>query len=80
MDKAALLEFVEKQINDSADLIKTGGDNTDLSASGKLRFYMHLRTVLKGKRDAEAFGLLDGINDTLQYLKILPANKTFLSD
>lgn len=46
-------------------------------AKAELNFYQALERVIKGEADMADLGLMDAINDTLQLLRVVAANKSF---
>ncbi|WP_122663103.1 hypothetical protein [Pseudomonas viridiflava] len=72
--------FVEQQINLAELKLHTGKSaRLDDVAFGKLGFYLALRRVLDGTSTSEDLGLIEAVNDTLQALKLLDGDETFLS-
>ena len=79
MSKADFEQFVEIQINQSAQAIATKKSaRLDDAGFGKLGFYLALRRALNGTTTAQDLGLLDAINDSLQELGLLNGGETFL--
>ncbi|WP_426142981.1 hypothetical protein [Pseudomonas sp. DWP3-1-2] len=72
--------LIEERINHAAQRI-TSSKNAkfDDVAFGKLGFYLSLRRVINGTSSAQDIGLFDAINDTLQALKLLDSDETFLA-
>lgn len=73
----ALTNFIETKLNEYAQKIVKGGEQSDELAFGQLSFYLSLRRVLNGKATLQDVGLADAINDTLQELGIINEGKTF---
>ncbi|MBI6711408.1 thiol reductase thioredoxin [Pseudomonas syringae pv. syringae] len=82
MIKAELLTLVEARIT-LAEQVPAGANGKTSNrydmAKGKLSVFRVLRRTLQGKATAEDLGTLDAINDTLQALKILESDETFLN-
>lgn len=71
--------FIEEQINLAAQGIVTKKSiKLDDIGFGKLGFYLALRRAVNGTPSAEDIGLLDALNDSLQALRLLARNETFL--
>lgn len=77
MSNESLKAFVEEQLNIAAKNILDKGDKTDEISSGKIEFFIALRSALSGDVDKRELGLLDAVNDTLQHLNLIDDNKTF---
>jgi hypothetical protein len=77
MPQANLIDFVNEQININAKKIIEKGNASDNIATGKLDFFTSLRAIVEGKASSKELGFIDAINDTLQYLQLLDAKKTF---
>lgn len=72
--------FIEEQINLAEQKLHNGKSaRLDDVAFGKLGFYLALRRVLEGTSTAEDLGLIEAVNDTLQALKLLDNDETFLA-
>ena len=70
-------QFIEDKLNTYADKIKKGSAKVDELALGEMTFYMALRRVISGKATSQDIGLVDAINDTLQFKGIIEKGKTF---
>ncbi|EPJ77521.1 MULTISPECIES: hypothetical protein [Pseudomonas] len=80
MLKAEFVASIEEQINLASQRIQKSKSATfDDLAFGKLGFLLALRRVLNGVGSAEDLGLMDAVNDSLQALKLLDRNKSFLA-
>lgn len=77
MSQEDLVKFVEEKINAFAQRMINKGNSTDEVAVGELLFYTTLRSALSGKVGKKELGLLDAINDTLQYLGKVKNGTTF---
>ena len=77
MSNEILKAFVEEQLNIAAKKIIDKGDKTDEISSGKIDFFIALRSALSGDLDKRELGLLDAVNDTLQHLNLIDGKKTF---
>ena len=77
MPNETLRAFVEEQLNLAAQKIIDKGDKTDEISSGKIDFFIALRSALSGDPDKREIGLLDAVNDTLQHLQLIDSKKTF---
>lgn len=72
--------FIEEQINLAEQKLHAGKSaRLDDVAYGKLGFYLALRRILEGTSTSEDLGLMEAVNDTLQALKLLDSDETFLS-
>lgn len=76
----SLIEFIEKKLGDYAEKILSGSEKVDEHALGEMIFYMTLRRVLSEKATMQDIGMLDAVNDTLQELGIVGADKTFYKE
>lgn len=80
MGNADFKAFVEEQIKLSTQkLASTQSARLGDVAYGKLGFYLALRRVVEGTSSSEDLGLMDAVNDTLQALKLLDSDETFLA-
>lgn len=77
MSNEKLKLFANEQINIAAQRIIDKSDRADEIAAGKIEFFIALRSVLSGDLDKRELGLLDAINDTLQYIGLVDSSKTF---
>ncbi|WP_025424396.1 hypothetical protein [Sodalis praecaptivus] len=77
MTNETLKEFIERQINTAAQRIIDKGNKLDEVSSGKVDFFIALRSALNGDLDKRELGLLNAINDTLQHLQLIDSKKTF---
>ncbi len=73
-----ILDYVESKLKTLAKQIIEGGDKLDELCAGELGFYMSLRRVLKKKATPYDIGLMDAVNDVLQFLGKVDKKKTFL--
>jgi hypothetical protein len=72
--------FVEEQVKLAEQKLHTGkSPRLDDVTYGKLGFYLALRRVLEGTSTSEDLGLIEAVNDTLQALRLLDGDETFLS-
>jgi hypothetical protein len=72
--------FVEEQIYLTEQKLHNGKSaRLEDVAYGKLGFYLALRRVLAGTSTTEDLGLMEAVNDTLQALKLLDDDETFLA-
>lgn len=79
MSKVDFETFVEGQINQAAQSIVTRKiTRLDDVAFGKLGFYLVMRRAMDGTASSEDLGLLDAIDDSLQALRLLDGDETFL--
>ncbi len=79
MSKADFEAFVETQINQAAqNVVSKKSSRLDDVAFGKLGFYLAMRRAINGTASSEDLGLLDAINDSLQTLKLLDSDETFI--
>ena len=76
----SLIEFIEKKLDDYAEIILSGSEKVDEHALGEMIFYMTMRRVLSEKATMQDIGMLDAVNDTLQELAIVGADKTFYKE
>jgi len=74
----ALPQFIETKLDDYADQVKGGSARVDEHALGELGFYMALRRVLAGAATPQDLGLMDAINDVLQFKGIVKKGTSFL--
>jgi hypothetical protein len=74
-----IADFIEDKLNFYAEAIIRGNQKLDEHALGELSFYMALRRIVEKRGNAQDFGMMDAINDTLQKVGILPETETFLS-
>ena len=80
MDKSAFKDFLEVQINAAAKQIQDKKNpGLDHTAYGQLSYLLSMRRVVDGTSTKEDLGVHDAINDVLQHLGIIDANKTYLS-
>ncbi|WP_349972483.1 hypothetical protein [Pseudomonas caspiana] len=80
MFTTAFTTFIEEQINQAEQKLHNGKSaRLDDVAFGKLGFYLALRRVLEGTSTPEDLGLIEAVNDTLQALKLLDNDETFLA-
>lgn len=77
MNKIAFKIFVETQLNIAAQNIIDKGDKVDEISSGKIDFFIALKSALNDNLDKRELGLLDAVNDTLQHLQLVEKDKTF---
>ena len=77
MSNESLKEFVEEQLKLAARKIIEKGDKIGEVSSGKIDFFIALRSALSGDLDKREIGLLDAVNDTLQHLNLVDNRKTF---
>ena len=71
--------FVEEQIRLSTQkMASTQSARLGDVAYGRLGFYLALRRIVEGTSTSEDLGLMDAVNDTLQALKLLDKDETFL--
>ncbi|AJC21971.1 hypothetical protein [Pandoraea pulmonicola] len=73
----ALREFANEQLNIAARTIENKGDKMDKVAAGKIEFFLALRSVLSGEVEKRELGLIDAVNDTLQFIKLIGDKETF---
>jgi hypothetical protein len=79
MSKAEFETFVESQINlASQSIVGKKSARLDDVAFGKLGFYLAMRRAMNGTASPQDLGLLDAIDDSLQALRLLDGDETFL--
>jgi hypothetical protein len=72
-----VLEFIEKKINHFGEMIATQRDKADELAMGELLFYLSLRRVLKNQKTPQDIGMMDAVNDVLQFKGLVAEGKKF---
>jgi len=77
--KIKLFRFIEEQINLAAQRVITKKSaQLDDIAYGKLGVFLGLRRTLQNDATAQDIGMLDAMNDSLQYLGVLGKGETIL--
>lgn len=77
MSNEKLSAFIEEKINSFAKNIISKGDASDEVAVGERLFYTTLKSAMNGKAGKKEPGMLDAINDTLQYPGKAESGTTF---
>lgn len=70
-------QFVEEKINHYASMITTHKDKADDIALGQLTLYMALRRIQKGNRTLQDLGMMDAVNDVLQFRGLTESGRVF---
>jgi len=73
-----LPQSVEDKFNAHVERIKAGSAKVDEHALGELTFYMALRRVLAGTATPQDLGMMDAINDVLQFKGVVKRGSSFL--
>jgi hypothetical protein len=73
-----LPKFIEAKLDAYTESIKTGSARADEHALGELTFYMALRRVLAGTATPQDLGMMDAINDVLQFKGVVKKGASFL--
>jgi len=77
--KIKLLRFIDEQINLAAQRVVTKKSaQLDDIAYGKLGVFLGLRRTLQNNATAQDIGMLDAMNDSLQFLGLLDKSQTIL--